>query len=134
MPCLRRGEASSVQARTAAFRHDQQCMPAYAPAAPPILPPPTCLLHTLSYVKYTTHRHIAGLVDQPQRQAQYTSVLRVLQDEQVLLQDMEAALSDIKASGMPPASNRASLVRRCCCCFCCFCLVAALAGCECSPT
>ncbi|KAF8063864.1 AAA1 [Scenedesmus sp. PABB004] len=52
-------------------------------------------------------RYITGLAD-PHKQGQLSGVLRTLQEESRLLQDMEAALDDIKAG--PPATRRASML------------------------
>lgn len=60
-------------------------------------PPPKCC-----------NRFIATLQD-PYKQVQYKDVLRTLQEEHKLLQDMEAALLDIRNA--PSSSGRTSLVR-----------------------
>jgi hypothetical protein len=54
-------------------------------------------------------RFIATLQD-PYKQVQYNEVLKTLQEEHALLQDVEAALLEIKS--VPTTSGRTSLVRR----------------------
>lgn len=54
------------------------------------------------------NRFIATLQD-PYKQVQYNDVLKTLQEEHRLLQDMEAALLEIR--NVPTTSGRSSLVR-----------------------
>jgi hypothetical protein len=71
--------------------------------------PPPCRRHATPRIT-THHRFIGGLQD-PYKQTQYNSVLKTLQEEHRLLQDMEAALEEIKSSA-PSTSGRSPAVVR----------------------
>lgn len=79
----------------------------------PVCPVCLCNSSTASCSPCLTANSSAGdrlisTINDPYKQVQYSNVLKTLQEEQRLLQDMEAALDEIKNG--PSTSGRASMV------------------------
>lgn len=83
---------------------------ALASLGPPSHRVPCASAHHLSRFRRSDRCRFIATLQDPYKQVQYNDVLKTLQEEHRLLQDMEAALLEIK--NVPSTSGRSSLVRR----------------------